>query len=52
MKGFALALVCFGAAACGSRQPGPVSTLHEYSAALRAKDYSAAYDMMSESFQA
>ena len=48
----ALALVCFGAAACGSRQPSPVSTLHDYSASLRAKDYTAAYNMMSESFQA
>jgi hypothetical protein len=37
---------------CGSRQSGPVSALHDYSAALRARDYSAAYDMMSESFQA
>ena len=48
----ALALVCFAAAGCGARQPSPISTLHEYSASLRAKDYSAAYDMMSESFQA
>jgi hypothetical protein len=49
-----LALVGLGAAAiaCGGRQSGPVSTLHSYSAALRARDYSAAYDMMSESFQA
>jgi len=37
---------------CGARQAGPVSALHDYSAALRAHDYSAAYDMMSESFQA
>jgi len=41
-----------GLSACGSRQSGPVSALHSYSAALRAKDYSAAYAMMSESFQA
>jgi hypothetical protein len=37
---------------CGARQSGPVSALHDYSAALRAHDYSAAYDMMSEGFQA
>ena len=44
-----LAVMLFG---CGSRQSGAVSALHDYSAALRAHDYSAAYDMMSESFQA
>ena len=37
---------------CGPRQAGPVSALHDYSAALRAHDYSAAYDLMSEGFQA
>ena len=37
---------------CGSRQSGAVSALHDYSGALRARDFSAAYDMMSESFQA
>jgi hypothetical protein len=44
-----LAVAAFG---CGARQPAPISTLHSYSAALRAKDYSAAYDMMSETYQA
>jgi hypothetical protein len=48
----ALALLCVGTAACGSRRASPVTTLHDYSASLRAKDYTAAYDMMSESFQA
>ena len=38
--------------ACGAGRSGPVSALHSYSSALRARDYSAAYDMMSESFQA
>jgi hypothetical protein len=45
----AVAVLCGG---CGARQPAPIETLHGYSAALRAKDYSAAYDMMSESYQA
>jgi hypothetical protein len=40
------------AAACGPRQPDPVTTLHDYSAALRARDFERAYDMMSESYQA
>ena len=46
------ALLIAVATGCGAGQSGPVSALHRYSAALRAKDYSAAYDMMSESFQA
>lgn len=37
---------------CGPRQAGPVSALHDYGAALRTHDYSVAYDMMSEGFQA
>jgi hypothetical protein len=49
MLGAALAAALL--AAC-SRQAGPVGALHDYSAALRARDYSAAYDMMSEGFQA
>jgi len=39
-------------AGCGSRQSGPASALQEYSDALKGRDYSAAYDLMSESFQA
>jgi hypothetical protein len=57
MRGTALGLMLVGlaaagAAGCGARQTDPVDTLHSYSAALRAKDYGAAYGMMSESFQA
>ena len=40
------------AAGCGPRADGPVSAVHDYSKALRARDYARAYAMMSESFQA
>ena len=46
------AILAVGPLGCGAGQSGPVSALHSYSAALRARDYSAAYDMMSEAFQA
>jgi uncharacterized protein (DUF305 family) len=49
---YSIAALTAGILGCGSSQSGPVSALHSYSAALRAHDYSAAYDMMSESFQA
>ena len=52
VQGAGIALALCLAAGCGSRQPDPVAALHEYSASLRARDYSAAYDKMSESFQA
>jgi len=43
--------IVFIFAACGSSQPGPVSTLNKYSEALGSKDYGAAYKMMSANFK-
>lgn len=48
----ALTVLAGSVVACGARQSGPVETLHRYSAALRGHDYGAAYDMMSEDYQA
>lgn len=46
-----LVALLLGAAACGGRGGGPAAALDRYGAALRARDFDAAYGMMSDSFR-
>lgn len=45
-------LIVFALAACGGAGTAPTGTLDRYASALRAKNYDAAYDLMSSRFRA
>jgi hypothetical protein len=47
-----VALAVIVAAACGGPRSAPTGTLDRYAAALKAKNYDAAYDLMSSGFRA
>lgn len=48
----ALSLIVVGALACGGSRAAPTGALDRYAAALRAKNYDAAYALMSSEFRA
>lgn len=52
MRTSLVALAVIGAAACGGPRSAPTGTLDRYASALKAKNYDAAYDLMSSGFKA
>lgn len=46
------AVVALGLAACGGPRAAPTGTLDRYASALKARNYDAAYDLMSSGFRA